>query len=128
MRAVVLYVCLYLVMLCGGHAVFAGTHHSRSCYPPVQGFPKKQVKLTSADQGNSILDDADLDLDEDYLNGHDDAGSNHLPAERYTLSDSWYLAFSPLLILNYYNKRFKTFPPFCGDSSPIYITQRVLRI
>lgn len=131
MRAVVFFVCLCLLLLCGGNTVYAGTQHSSSNSHSSHSPAKRQhAKLTNTNQDNSILDDADLDVDEDYLRGHDadDGHINTFLAERNSMPDKWYLNFSPLFNLDFCNKRFKAFPPFCGDVSPIYIKQRVLKI
>lgn len=131
MRAVVFSICLCMLLLCGGNAVYAGTHDSKGSSSSTHRLPKRQhAKLTNTSQDNTILDDADLDLDEDYLRGHDtdDGNRNTFLAERCSMPEKWYLAFSPLFNLDYYNKRFKAFPAFYGDASPIYIRQRVLKI
>lgn len=131
MRAVVFYVCLSLLLLCGSSTLYAGTHHSVNRHSSSHSPARRQhAKLSNNNQDNSVLDDADLDLDEDYLRGHDadDGHTNTFLAERNSMPDKWYLTFSPLFNSDCCNKRFKTFPPFCGDASPIYIKQRVLKI
>jgi len=129
MRIVVFYVYLCLLLLCGGHAVYAGTHPNSSPYSSNRGLAKKQqIKLSKTDQDSSVIEETDLD--EESLSSHDaeDGGTDLFFTGKYNFSDNWYLTFSSLPILNYYNKRFNIIPPFRGQSSPIYIQQRVLRI
>ncbi|MBF4487322.1 hypothetical protein GIY83_01095 [Flavobacterium sp. SLB02] len=115
-----------LLLLGGGQYLNAGTpknfhHHTLE--------KKHRVKFTNQDQGSSIIEDADVDLEEEYVGSDDlkDGLTNKLFATNYSLLDNWYLSFSSQTIVNDYN-RFKIFAPFCGQSNPIYITQQVLRI
>jgi len=131
-RIVVFFVSLCFLLLGGGHYLHAaGTYNNHIPNSPTQLLTKnQQVKLTRTDQGSTIIEDADLDLDEEYHSGNNlkDPGTNKLFATKDSLLNGWYLRLSHLFIANHYYKCFKNFPPFCGNSSPIYITQRVLRI
>jgi hypothetical protein len=131
MRIVVFYVYLSLLLVIGGAALYVGTHYAHSSYSSAHNLPKKaHTKLSNSDQGASWIEDADIDLDEDYLRGHDaeDNANNILLVDKYALAAKWYSCFVPALILNYNNQNFNTSPAICGHSSPLYITQRVLRI
>ncbi|WP_342327760.1 hypothetical protein [Pedobacter sp. FW305-3-2-15-E-R2A2] len=128
MRVVVFFVFLFSHLLCRGNDIHAGTaHHSM---PPVSHC--SHHRLAKSEPTNFATADLDLtvseegDLDEEHTNGDDlQHGLTH---SNYLLCDKWYLSFFPALILEDYHQHFKTFPPFCGDTSPIYIKQRVLRI
>ncbi|TPG42305.1 hypothetical protein EAH81_07030 [Flavobacterium pectinovorum] len=89
---------------------------------------KHRIKFTNQDQGSSIIEDADVDLEEEYLGSDNlkDGLTNKFFATNYSLLDNWYLSFASQTIVN--DNRFKFFAPFCGNSNPIYITQQVLRI
>jgi hypothetical protein len=131
MRAVVFYVYLSLLLFCGGYALYATTHYSHTGYSAARNAVKRQhSKVTPGSQTNTSIDDADIDLDEDYLGGHDtDEGSTiKTVTDRYALTSRWYLSFANAVILNYTPKPDLISPPICGDPSPLYITQRVLRI
>lgn len=131
MRIVVFYVYLSLLLFIGGTALYVGTHDAHNSSSSAHSIPKKtHVKLSSSDQGNSLIEDADIDLDEDYLRGHDaeEGSNNSLLVNTYALSAKWYLSFSPSVILSFDHNNFINYPPVCGNSSPLYITQRVLRI
>lgn len=125
-KLIVFLVFMNLLLLGGGQYLNAGTpknfhHHTLE--------KKHRVKFTNQDQGSSIIEDADVDLEEEYVGSDDlkDGLTNKLFATNYSLLDNWYLSFSSQTIVNDYN-RFKIFAPFCGQSNPIYITQQVLRI
>jgi len=124
-KLIVFLVFMNLLLLGGGQYLNAGTPKN----PHLHNLEKKhRVKFTNQDQGSSIIEDADVDLEEEYLGSDDlDALTNKFFATNYSLLDNWYLSFSSQTIVNDYN-RFKFFVPFCGNSNPIYITQQVLRI
>jgi hypothetical protein len=131
MRVVVffLYLCFYL--LSGGSSLHAATHSDRICISSSSHFVKNhQIKLTNSDQGTTLIEDVDLDLDEEYHCGDDvsDRTANKFFSENDSLLNRWYLPVSQRFLLNYHYKRYKIFPSFCGYSNPIYITQRVLRL
>jgi hypothetical protein len=111
----------------GGNYLHAATHHSYIYKSLTRNLAKS---LHNTEQGSIIIGDADLDLEEEFLN-HDDlknAGSNKVYFHKNSLLARVYFAYSRLHILNYYAQRFKNFPPFCGHSNPIYISQRALLI
>ena len=125
-KLIVSLVFMNLLLFGGGQYLNAGTpqnfrHHTIE--------KKHRVKFTNQDQGSSIIEDADLDLEEEYLGS--DTLTDGLTAKfftaNYSLLDNWYLTFSNQNAANDFN-RFKIFVPNFGDSNPIYITQRVLRI
>jgi len=90
---------------------------------------KHRVKFTNQERGTSLIEDADVDVEEDLL-GNDDANdglTTKFVAVNYSLLDNWYLTFSEQSATNESN-RFKIYAPFLAHSNPIYITQRVLRI
>ncbi|MFH6999793.1 hypothetical protein ACHRVZ_17860 [Flavobacterium sp. FlaQc-57] len=125
-KLVVFLVFMNFLLLGGGQYLNAGTPKN----PHLHNLEKKhRVKFTNQDQGSSIIEDADVDLEEEYLGSDDlkDGLTNKFFAANYSLLDNWYLSFSSQTIVNDYN-RFKFFVPFCGNSNPIYITQQVLRI
>lgn len=123
-KLIVFLVFMNFLLLGGGQYLNAGTHHSSHLHAYEH---KHRVKYTNQDQGSSIIEEADLD--EEHLG--DDTFKNNVVnknfAANYSLLDNWYLTFSSQIVVNYHS-HFKFFVPFCGNSNPIYITQRVLRI
>ena len=108
----------------GGQYLHAGTNHTTSLHTIER---KHHIKYTSQDNTNSIIEEADVE--EDYSGNNDIKG---LPvvksfSSKYSLLDQWYLTFPRQIITDSYN-HFEIFGSSCGQSNPIYITQRVLRI
>jgi hypothetical protein len=131
MRVAIFFVYLCIHLLGGGNCLHANTLHSSICDSLTPNLAKnQQVKFTNINQGSIVIEYADLDLDEEYSSGNDikDGIANDFFAEKTSLLDNWYLPFSQWFISNYFYKSFKIFMPFCGNSSPIYIINRVLRI
>lgn len=124
-KLIVFLVFMNFLLLGGGQYLNAETHQTSHHYLE----KRHRVKFTNQDQGSSIIEDADVDLDEEFL-GNDnlkDGLSNKFFATTYSILDSWYLTFSRQIVVNSFN-RFEIFGSSCGQSNPIYITQRVLRI
>lgn len=123
-KLIVFLVFMNFLLLGGGQYLNAGTHQDSHHHAYEH---KHRVKYTNQDQGSSIIEEADLD--EEHLG--DDTFKNNVVnknfAANYSLLNNWYLTFSSQIIVNYHS-HFKFFVPFCGNSNPIYITQRVLRI
>jgi hypothetical protein len=125
-RVIVFLVFMNFLLLGGGQFVSASNfHHSAS-----HTLDKKHtVRVTIQELGTSIIEDAGLDFEEEDLAS--DTLNNGLSSKfftaNYSILDSWYLTFSDQNVANDYN-RFKIFVPSFGQSNPIYITQRVLRI
>lgn len=121
-KLIVFLVFMNLLLLGGGQYLNANTfshHHNLA--------QKHRVKFTSQDRGSSIIEDADVDLEEDLLGNDDALLTNKFFAVSYSLVDNLYLALSDQSAANDSN-RFKISTPSLGHSNPIYITQRVLRI
>lgn len=130
MRVVVFFIYLFLNLLWGSNLHAAVQHHHTN-YPSHHHSSKsRHIKFTNTDQSIFIIGDTDLDLDEEYARGDDvnDESNPGLLSMHDGLLTKWYLSFFPLLILDDQRKDFKIFTSFSGSSSPIYITQRVLRI
>jgi hypothetical protein len=131
MRVVVFFIYLCFHLLGGGSYLHADTHHDSIGHSFASNLDKNQrVRLTNADHHSIVIEYADLDLDEECINGHNikDSVANKFITGKYRLTDSWYLPVSQRFISNYYCKYFKIFTPFRGNSNPIYITNRVLRL
>ncbi|MEO8535670.1 MAG: hypothetical protein ABI441_18075 [Flavobacterium sp.] len=124
-KLIVFLVFMNFLLLGGGQYLNAENHQN-----PHHNLEKRhRVKFTNQDQGNSVIEDADIELDEEYL-GNDslkDGLLNKFFAANHSLLANLYLTFSRQIVANSYS-RFEFFGPSCGQSNPIYITQRVLRI
>lgn len=122
-----LMIFMNFLLLGGGQYVHAETHQKA----PVHSVDKKhRIKFTGQERNTSIIEDADVDSEEDF-SGNDDVKKSLLSNKNFTsyysLLDQWYLTFSRQIISVSCN-HFEIFGSSCGQSNPIYITQRVLRI
>lgn len=128
-RIVIFFVYLFFLLLCGGQYLNASIHPNKDFYS--QHFDKKhRIKVTIQDQGSSIIEEADIDLDEEF-HGDDvnDKVTHNFFAVKYNSQEKWLSTFSPSFCLNDdYYKRLQISLPLNGKTNPIYITQRVLRI
>jgi hypothetical protein len=131
MRVIINFICLCIFLLGGGQHLHADTHPSGISDSPSWDFVKKQqVKLRTAEPDSVLIEDADVDLDEEFHRG-DDLNkdiANKILAVKHSLLDSWYLTFSDEFIFKDYSKQFENFAPNCAHSNPIYIRIGVLRI
>jgi hypothetical protein len=131
MRVIVNFICLCFFLLGGGQYLHANTQSNTICDSPSWNFVKKQqVKLRTAEPGSVLIEDADVDLDEEFHRGDDlnNGGGNKFFAVKHSLLDSWYLTFSSKFVFKDYSKQFEVFTPNCGYSNPIYLRIGVLRI
>lgn len=126
MRIVVFFVFLFSHLLCKGSDLRTGTPHKDFSHSSHHHTIVKSEPLSFATADLDVTEIEEADLDEEHLNGED--VQQGLSNYNYLLCDKWYLSFFPALVLEDYHKHFNSFPSFCGDTSPIYIRQRVLRI
>lgn len=126
-KLAVLFVFISLLLLSGGQHLNAGT---RQIFNSSHSLEKKhRVKFTNQDSSNSLIEEADLGIDEEHLGGDiNDRIPSKIFTGNYNLLSDWYLTFSNQSLLKSSHKNFKIFAPFCGQTNPIYITLRVLRI
>ncbi|WP_125719952.1 hypothetical protein [Flavobacterium ustbae] len=124
-KLIVFLVFMNMLLLGGGQYLNANTFGTHTHHHHLQ---KHRVKFTNQDRGTSIIEDADIDLEEDCLCGDDiNILTNKFLTASYSLVDAMYLALSDQSAANDSN-RLKISTPKFGHSNPIYITQRVLRI
>lgn len=131
MRVILFFVFLFSHLLSKGSDLRTGTHHSPVGHHHASGScshhrlaKNESLSFASADLDLTEIEEADLD-DEHFNEGY---VSNALVNQAYLLCDKWYLCFFPSLVPGDDQQRFTSFSPFCGDSAPIYIRQRVLKI
>jgi hypothetical protein len=123
-KIIVLLVFINFLLSDGGQNSIAGVQQNSS----LKHYEHKHtVKNISSEYGTSVIEEADLDLDEELSGDIPNGVVKKVFAANYSLLDNWYLTFSDQITVTYHS-HFKFFVPFCGYSNPIYITQRVLRI
>lgn len=131
MRIIAFYICLCLFLLSGGKAGHAHIKDSHQQLPaPHAPVKRSHSKINNTEKGSSILDEAEIDLDEDSLGDHDadDPGTIKSLASNRSFYHSICLTFSSLSLLNSYGEHSYLPQSLQVLSSPLYITQRVLRI
>jgi hypothetical protein len=131
MRVTVLYVCLFLLLLCGVSTVQASAHRSvKTSGVSTNSSRDDRSKFANKNHSHVGLEDIDLDLDDELLSDHEgyDHSSSYLLIREYSVPGPWYLQSSSSDIFFQDNKRFSASPHSFGTSHPIYITQRILRL
>ncbi|MBO9584016.1 MAG: hypothetical protein J7574_07645 [Flavobacterium sp.] len=122
-KLTVFLVFMNMLLFGGGQYLNANTFGAHNHHH----LQKHRVKFTNQDRGTSIIEDADVDLEEDLLGGDDvNTLTNKFFTASYSLVDALYLALSDQSASNV--NRLKISTPVLRHSNPIYITQQVLRI
>ncbi|KEQ30269.1 hypothetical protein [Pedobacter antarcticus] len=132
MRVLVFFVSLFFLLLGGGYDLYANTQpHSSNGLPGHTHSKSHHVKFKSADQDSSIIENSEVDLEDESLHGDDvkDAADSYkFLSGKYSLLNKWYVTLYKQFISNEYEEPFKALQQSYIQSSPLYITQRVLRI
>ena len=130
MKAYVFFLYLFFLLLGGGEYFYANTSPSQNLkYISTKFTQNKHKKILNDDQSTTIIEDTDIDIEEEYQSGEDIIAKslNHFTLGKYSLINTLYTSYYRKL-LNYHCSRFKKSQIFFTHGSPIYITQRVLRI
>lgn len=88
----------------------------------------KQASLSIDNQNTIEFDDVDFDLEEDFSADTTLKNFNTFCTNQNTCVSTFYTTNYHFALSNIYTKSFKTFPHLNGNSCPIYIVQRVIRI
>jgi hypothetical protein len=130
-RVFVYFMYLWLLLLGGGQLIHAVALPKNICESPSWDFVKKhQIKYKTLDSSSVLIEDADIDLDEEFHSGDNlnEGNTNNFGVSNYKLLDNWYLAFSSQFQYKDNSKQFNFFAPFYGHYNPIYLEIGVLRI
>ncbi|RYD83382.1 MAG: hypothetical protein EOP53_01045 [Sphingobacteriales bacterium] len=130
MRVAVVFLYLFLNLF-GGSFFIAETESNQHTHASTSFICKnEQVKLPDSKHAKIIIGDFDVDLEEECFNEDDfqDKNTKHFPVNSYMAEGCSFLARSHLFSLNYQEKKFTVSPQICGNSTPIYLTNRVLRL
>jgi glutamine amidotransferase-like uncharacterized protein len=131
MKTNIFYIFLSFFLLGGGSYLHAETLPNHIGYSFSNNLVKKeQVKHKNSNRKSVVIEEADIDLDEEFhsIDEFKVGDTTKLLAQKQSFLDGFYLNLTNKLLLNSNSKCTKTFEPFCGQSNRIYITQSVLRI
>lgn len=133
MRAILFITYLLTSLLIGGNKMHATTHTIASGL--ISNFNityKVHNKFLHSKRGHSsqTIINKDFDLNEEYSSNdhYKNAGDTKIVNFKQTLFTRWYLSDDNSYITAFPYNRFYFTKPISGQSTPIYITQRVLRI
>lgn len=131
MKQIVFILYFFTLLLTGGNKMQANLH--KSAFVSISNLncsSIEQDQITILDHSYSLIEYSDFDLDEEFSHSdkQEDSKTNKLFQVKGSLLAKWYSSyFSALEIQHYYNV-FYNCEPVKGQSTPIYITNRVLRI
>jgi hypothetical protein len=131
MRIIVFFISLFFLLLNGEQPSYASTQGKKTNYSSNQtSFQTKQIQFSSDNRNLTLFDETDLNLEEEYQHNDDFEKSpeNKFVTTKHNSFNGLYDSKSDQILLNYYKKHHQIFHSLCGNSSPIYISQRVLRI
>jgi hypothetical protein len=129
MKAAIIFLYLFFLLPSGNHNLYANVKHKKSSFSSNQHFVKNQQNsILSNEQSITLFEENDFDQEEDYHSGDDSKPKNKtFSVSKNNFLSNNYHNEATLFALNNYT-RFKFFELFCPNTTPIYITLRVLRI
>ena len=130
MKIAAFFLYLFFHLLGGGNVVYAASHDSdASSTLEFERAIKDQLKYIESIPNTILITIAEFDLEKILSSSDSFKNINTTITDgKIYLAHAWYLSFSCQSVPNHYFKNFRIFAPSCGQSNPIYILQRVLRI
>jgi hypothetical protein len=131
MRRLLYITYFFALLLAVGNKMHANVHNiTIASISKWNLLSKEQDQITILDHSYSLIEYSDFDLDEEFshCDNHEDSKTNKLFQVKNSLLDKWYLSYGDSLDNPYYYNVFYNCKPIRGQSTPIYITNRVLRI
>ena len=131
MRLVAFIAYMFFLLTNGGENLHATTYRAPLHTTSEQKVGSKRlVKFVADDRGVSFIEDSDNDVEEEYGHQNDvkeDTFSKIVYLQPLAIHQRVLPSLYTLLNSSYV-RRHKITPPFCGFKSPLFITQRVIRI
>ena len=126
MRRVSLIIFVFFLLLGGGCRFYARTSQPLNNLISSENVTKSHpIKVTNKSTNCLIIEESEVDLEEEYDNTND---IKPLNTEKKIFTSHGYSILFALNIFNNSLNNIKYLPQFSGQSNPLYITQRVLRI
>ena len=97
MRAIVYYISLIFLLLCGGNYVYANTNQSSGTFScSKNSFEKQHLKHKGSKHHDESIQSSDMELDEEFHleDDLDCTNSNAILVNNQNLLNSWYITFS----------------------------------
>lgn len=119
---------LFLLLPFGSLSLHASEQECRPTEVTVMKTIEKQSdSIANKDQDTTVIEDTDWDWEEEYVNVErtKDSNASRFSVQKYAHPFSWHSSPMPTFTVNQNYNIFQVVP---GHTSPIYITQRVLRI
>lgn len=131
MKQTVFILYFFTLLLTGGNKMQANLY--KSTFVSISNcnlLSIEQYQITILHHSNSLIEYSDFDLDEEFshCDNHEDAKTNKLFQVKHSLLAKWYLSYGDSLENPYYHNVFYNCEPIRGQTTPIYITNKVLRI
>lgn len=123
------FLIYFCFLLLGGknYASTTSVNNTVDCTSIQNVSESKQTVLSNGDQTTIVVEDIDIDVEEDFAANTTLKNTNTFFTQN-SLVTTLYSADISFSLSDYNKKSFKTFPHLRGNSCPIYIVQRVIRI
>lgn len=131
MRVVSFLVYLSFLLLGGkGYASVSQNQNEKYLHSLQKITHNDNIKLSDESQTITLIENISVDFEEEFHTDNDSKECSRTVffTGKYSLINTLYAAHFHLSVLNYYNKNHEIVPHLQGNSCPIYLAQRVLRI
>ena len=125
---IVAFLTYFSFLLLGGKDYAAvNSNHNHNYFSNQNLAVDRQIKITTEDFNITVIED--LDLEEEFRSENSNSSSeNTFFVGKYSLINTLYSTNFHHFFLNFFDNFNEISLPITGNSNPIYITQRVLRI
>lgn len=130
-RVIINFMYLWILLIGGSQLIHAYILPKNLVESPSWDFVKKhQIKYKTLDSNSVLIEEADVDLDEEFHSGDNlnDGNTNNFAVSNHKLLDNWYFTFINDFIFKDNTKQIKISTTPCGYTNPIYLTIGVFRI
>lgn len=130
MRTILFLVCLFLLVFSKQKSAFACSSYSNPSSFSTNQHITKNIQLDFTNDNSTIILIEDTELEDEYQ-GYNELNkyqNNSISLKNHQLPLFWFLQKISLAALNCYNNFSKNNSLFSANSTPIYITIRVIKI
>jgi hypothetical protein len=128
MKRIVLISFLFALLLAAGKTMCVNEHDNTiDSFSNSDTFLKDQVKFNKLNPTSLLTKYTDFDLEEEFFT-NTNSKSNNLSLLKKPVLEKWYLLNNNTFEVSINNNLHYHFEPNLGQSTPIYLFNRVLRI